>query len=195
MPRTAAGTRPRPGARSRPRTRPRTPTRPRRRPGPRAPGPAAPSDSLACGPLLIAERLLTSVRDEIARADTKASILLSGAVAVLTVAATGAHGPAFRQPWAAAAAAVWCAGIVLLVIGVLPRTRPAGGPASVTAVQAAPDPARLTTDVREAGLDPTAWLLRQICDLGVVLRAKYRCLRGATACLAAAALLAAAGWR
>lgn len=153
----------------------------------------ATGEAASAGALLVAERLLGAVREEISRADSKASILLSGAVAVLAVLAAGPQGAVGHGPLVVLGAVAWCAGIVLLVLGVLPRTRPSTGHASLSVLQAGTDVERLGPAVREAGGDPGRWLLEQACDLGVILHAKYRCVRAAMACLAVAAALVALG--
>lgn len=58
-------------------------------------------EAASAGALLVAERLLGAVREEISRADSKASILLSGAVAVLAVLAAGRKGRSGTGRW-------WC---------------------------------------------------------------------------------------
>ncbi|MGW0767176.1 Pycsar system effector family protein [Streptomyces sp. NPDC002676] len=152
------------------------------------------------------ERLLGTVREEIARADTKASILLSGAVALPALVGAAGHGRLVSGPVGTAGAAVWLAGIAMLILVILPRTgmprhprlggaRPAAGAApSVTALDGTVDPDQLTASVLAAGRDPGRWMLEQSRTLGLILAAKYRWMRWAVACLAAggAAVLVAA---
>lgn len=76
----------------------------------------------------VAERLLLTVREELGRADTKASILLTGATAILVV--TLSWQVETLPPWPASAAvlgvALWTAGIAMLAAAVLPRRRAPG---------------------------------------------------------------------
>lgn len=74
------------------------------------------------GARLIAERLLASVREEIARADAKASILLSGAVALPALLVSVSQARLGSGPAAVAGAAAWLAGIAMLALVILPRT-------------------------------------------------------------------------
>ncbi|WP_406385081.1 Pycsar system effector family protein [Streptomyces sp. NBC_01618] len=154
------------------------------------------------GPRLVAERLLGTVREEIARADTKASILLSGAVAMPALVVSVGHGRLVSGLVATVGVATWLAGIAMLILVILPRTgttrrRRSGGawsPLTVTALDGAAGPDQLTASVLAAGRDPGRWMLEQSCALGLILAAKYRWMRWAVACLAAggAAVLTAA---
>ncbi|MFJ7266713.1 Pycsar system effector family protein [Streptomyces sp. NPDC099050] len=141
------------------------------------------------GARLVAERLLAAVREEIARADAKASILLSGAVALPALLLAAGHGRLGSGPAALAGAAAWLGGIAMLTLVVLPRTgagrrRPGGaaGP-SVATLQGGTDSAELAAAVVTAGADPGRWLLEQCCVLGPILAVKYRWMRGAVCCL------------
>ncbi|MCQ0002595.1 hypothetical protein [Streptomyces sudanensis] len=113
----------------------------------------------------LAENLLGTVREDIGRADTKAAILLSGALAFLAVVFARDPAPPVARGFAAVlvalAGVLWGAGMLMLVAVVLPRTRigadrtllrdlVSGAPADVLL-------GRLT----EAGADTTSWLLDQ----------------------------------
>ncbi|GAA1934055.1 Pycsar system effector family protein [Kitasatospora viridis] len=175
--------------------------------------PAAPVISPALDPREVAERLLATVREDIGRADTKAAVLLSTALA-LPALLLDHH----TDGWPAAPAtvllsvggALWAAGAWALVRAVLPRTgtlrpapaRPAGGPPGPVPPTAATyfgdllgtrDPRVLTALVVEAARDPLAWLLVQAVDVSAILAAKYRLIRRSVALLAPGALLTVAG--
>ncbi|MCX5151019.1 DUF5706 domain-containing protein [Streptomyces sp. NBC_00320] len=154
------------------------------------------------GARLIAERLLASVREEIARADTKASILLSGAVALPALLLSAGHGRLGSGPAAAAGAAAWLAGIAMLALVILPRTGQGRGrsggaadPSVATLQSRSTDSAGLTAAVVAAGADPGRWMLEQCRALGTILAVKYRWMRAAVCCLLlGAAAFAAALW-
>ncbi|WP_051722697.1 Pycsar system effector family protein [Streptomyces albus] len=155
------------------------------------------------GPHLVAERLLNAVREEMGRADTKASILLSGAMAVLVMVLTWYGEELTALPAAAAAAGVllWAAGVVMLAAVVMPRRRPPGRPvAAQTAADGSffadltkfPGGARaeaLLPRVARAGREPQRWMVEQSCTLGLILAVKYRWLRRGVLCLAAGGTL------
>ncbi|MFF3937086.1 Pycsar system effector family protein [Streptomyces phaeofaciens] len=166
------------------------------------PGPArGPLDEP--GPRLVAERLLTWAREEVARADTKASVLLSGVVAVSVLVVSAGRGPGGSGPVGAVGTGLWCAGIMMLTMVILPRTRPPGRPwrgpratdagrgPSVATLHAEAGPEELATAVLAAGGDPARWMLDQARVLGAILAVKYRWMRWAVAFLAAGAAVAA----
>ncbi|WP_228973464.1 Pycsar system effector family protein [Streptomyces sp. DH12] len=153
-------------------------------------GTPAPPDEIR----LMAERMLTTVREDIGRADTKAAILLSGALAFLAVVFT--RDPAVPATAGAGVvvlalgAVLWGAGMLMLVAVVLPRTR-VGADRTLLRDLAAGAPAGVLFDrLAEAGADTTSWLLDQASVHGQVLAAKYRWLRTGTLCLALGAALA-----
>ncbi|MFI5999698.1 Pycsar system effector family protein [Streptomyces sp. NPDC051366] len=153
------------------------------------------------GARLIAERLLASVREEIARADAKASILLSGAVALPALLVSAGQARLGSGPAAAAGAAAWLAGIAMLALVILPRTGHgrgrSGGAAdpSVATLRSGTDSPGLTAAVVAAGADPGRWMLEQCRVLGTILAVKYRWMRAAVCCLLlGAAAFAAALW-
>ncbi|WP_371614710.1 Pycsar system effector family protein [Streptomyces sp. NBC_00454] len=154
-----------------------------------AAGPAEGTPLSEPGARLVAERLLLSVREEIARADTKASIILSGSVALPALLVQGGQGRLGSGPAALAGAVAWLAGIVMLALVILPRTGPgrpgsgrAAGP-SVATLQGGAGPAELAAAVVAAGADPGRWLLEQGRVLGAILALKYRWMRAAVCCL------------
>ncbi|MFF0729641.1 Pycsar system effector family protein [Streptomyces sp. NPDC004134] len=144
------------------------------------------------GPRYVAERLLTTLREEIARADTKAAVLLSSGVALPALALPAVRAGVGSGPVGVAGVVLWLAGIAMLAIVTLPRTRPGrprAGPSragpSPTALHRGPGRGDATAAVLAAGRDPGRWLLEQSYDLGVILAAKYRWMRWAVGCLAA----------
>ncbi|URM89226.1 DUF5706 domain-containing protein [Streptomyces sp. MRC013] len=151
--------------------------------------PASPDEVRA-----LAERLLSTVREDIGRADTKAAILLSGALAFLAVvfarnpAYLTAHG--FAAVLVALAVALWSVGMLMLVAVVLPRTRIGADRTLLRDLIAGAPVGALLDRLTEAGADTTSWLLDQASVHGQVLAAKYRWLRAGVLCLALGAALA-----
>ncbi|MGW0820384.1 Pycsar system effector family protein [Streptomyces sp. NPDC002845] len=148
----------------------------------------------------VAERLLLTVREDLGRADVKASVLLSGALAVPALVLGGGGGVASGVSGGALVLLVtgglcWAAGALVLLLGViLPRTgtvRAAPGPTFYVDALDAADPDALLTCVTEAGQDQVRWLLTQFQDVSVILAAKYRWLRCSMALLGLAVVLAA----
>ncbi|MFD9910061.1 Pycsar system effector family protein [Streptomyces sp. NPDC059063] len=157
------------------------------------------------GSRFVTERLLTSVREEVTRADTKASILLSGSVTLPTLAVSAADGRLGSGPLGVVGAVLWLAGIVMLTLVVLPRTRAgrgyvrtgagagAVGPGpSVTELHRGAGPEEVSAAVLAAGRDPGRWLLEQSCTLAAILAVKYRWMRWAVGCLVAGGAAVAA---
>ncbi|MFH8579906.1 DUF5706 domain-containing protein [Streptomyces zaomyceticus] len=155
------------------------------------PGPApVPSEELR----FMAERLLATVREDIGRADTKAAILLSGALAFLAVVFSGDRGPLPTAGPALAllfvAGVLWTAGVLMLVSVVLPRTRIGADRTLLRELTAGPSETALRERLSAPGADATGWLLEQASVHGLVLAAKYRWLRLGVCALALGALLA-----
>ncbi|WP_017242489.1 Pycsar system effector family protein [Streptomyces sp. SS] len=158
-----------------------------------APAPAptpAPPEELR----FMAERLLATVREDIGRADTKAAILLSGALAFLAVVFSGDRGP---LPDAGAglvfllvAGVLWTVGVLMLVSVVLPRTRIGADRTLLRELTSGPSEPVLRERLTASGTDATGWLLEQASVHGLVLAAKYRWLRLGVCALALGALLA-----
>ncbi|MFI8929105.1 Pycsar system effector family protein [Streptomyces sp. NPDC053474] len=178
------------GARTPPGTAARSGTGPPPRRGAAVRGtPVSPLSEPGCR--YVAERLLTTVREEVTRADTKASILLSGAVALPALVVSADRGGLGSGPLGRAGAVLWLAGIVMLTLVILPRSRPdarsgtaaAGRGPSVVALHRGADPGEVAAAVLTAGRDPGHWLLEQSCALGAILTVKYRWLRWAVGCL------------
>ncbi|NKY14495.1 Pycsar system effector family protein [Streptomyces somaliensis] len=142
----------------------------------------------------LAERLLSTVREDVGRADTKAAILLSGALAFLAVLFArdpdhlAAHG--FAAVLVALAAVLWSAGMLMLVGVVLPRTRIGADRTLLRDLVAGAPAGALLDRLTEAGADTTSWLLDQASVHGQVLAAKYRWLRTGVLCLGLGAALA-----
>ncbi|MFI8519261.1 Pycsar system effector family protein [Streptomyces sp. NPDC085481] len=155
------------------------------------PGPApAPGGAEMRG---MAEQLLTTVREDIGRADTKAAILLSGALAFLAVVFSRDRGPLPAGAGLAllvAAGLLWTAGVLMLVSVVLPRTRFGAERTLLRELTAGTTADALRARLERSGSDATGWLLEQASVHGVVLAAKYRWLRLGVASLVLGALLA-----
>lgn len=144
----------------------------------------------------IAERLLNTVREDLGRADSKAGVLLSGALA-LPAFLVGWHG---SPDWTGAgdlllvlAGLLWATAVVALVRALLPRTgtiRPQDGVTYFRDLLPPHDFGRLTRELTEAGRDPARWLLVQAVDVSSILAAKYRAIRWGASTLALSAALA-----
>lgn len=156
--------------------------------------PARPAEAPEPGELRrMAEQLLTTVREDIGRADTKAAILLSGALAFLAIVFSRDHGPlpgGAGRVLLVAAGALWTAGVLMLVSVVLPRTRPGAERTLLRTLVSGTSADALRTRLEAAGPDATGWLLDQASVHGLVLAAKYRWLRLGVAALVLGALLA-----
>lgn len=148
-------------------------------------GPPPPAPSVATeSAVYVAERLLATARDELARADTKAAVLLSGSLALPALLLGGAWSPERTGgPWLGLlvlGGVLWAAGTVLLVWTLLPRTgtvRTAPGVTFFADVRDVPDARLLVQAVGEAAQDRVGWLVTQFVDISRILAAKYRCLR------------------
>ncbi|WP_406063138.1 DUF5706 domain-containing protein [Streptomyces sp. NBC_01077] len=142
----------------------------------------------------MAERLLATVREDIGRADTKAAILLSGALAFLAVVFSGDRAPLPDSGpglvLLLVAGALWTAGVLMLVSVVLPRTRIGADRTFLRELTAGPSESALRERLAAPGADATGWLLEQASVHGLVLAAKYRWLRLGVSALALGALLA-----
>lgn len=147
----------------------------------------------------IAERLLTTVREDLGRADSKAAVLLSGALA-LPAFLIGRHGaPDWRSPGDIAlvvAGLLWTVAVTALVRALMPHTgtlRRGDGVTYFGDLLAPHNATRLSAAVAEAGRDPAGWLLIQAVDVSSILSAKYRAIRWGVGALAPSAALAL-GW-
>ncbi|MER7948003.1 Pycsar system effector family protein [Streptomyces sp. NPDC096079] len=142
----------------------------------------------------MAERVLGTVREDIGRADTKAAILLSGALAFLAVVFSGDRAPlptaGTGLAFLLAAGALWTAGVLMLVSVVLPRTRIGADRTLLRELTAGPSAPALRERLGASGTDATDWLLEQAGVHGLVLAAKYRWLRLGVFSLVLGALLA-----
>ncbi|MFF3398786.1 Pycsar system effector family protein [Streptomyces sp. NPDC002659] len=142
----------------------------------------------------MAERLLTSVREDIGRADTKAAILLSGAVAFLAVVASKGQTPLPAvdsvPPLLVVGGLLWSAGVLMLVAVILPRTRIGADRTLLRDLATRATSEQLLARLAASGEDVTGWLLDQASVHGAVLAAKYRWLRLGVCSLALGALLA-----
>ncbi|GAB2572126.1 hypothetical protein GCM10027168_01060 [Streptomyces capparidis] len=143
----------------------------------------------------IAERLLSTVREDLGRADAKAAVLLSGTLALpaLLIGWYGDPGsPGLADMTLVLAGLLWVVGVAALIGALIPRTGTVRGRDGVTYfgdLTAPRDLERLTARVTEAGLDPVGWLLVQAVDVSSILSAKYRAIRWGVGSLAPSALL------
>ncbi|MEU8759985.1 Pycsar system effector family protein [Streptomyces sp. NPDC048659] len=141
----------------------------------------------------MAEQLLTTVREDIGRADTKAAILLSGALAFLAVVFSRDQGPLPGGPGLVllgVAGLLWTLGVLMLVSVVLPRTRFGAERTLLRELTAGTTAGDLRARLEGSATDATGWLLEQASVHGVVLAAKYRWLRLGVASLVLGAVLA-----
>ena len=145
----------------------------------------------------VAERLLASVREDLGRADSKAAILVSGAVALVAMLVTGGDGaPGAGVGSGSRAGSVlallggllWAAGVVMLVAVLLPRTRVAADRTFLRELTTGVPPEALMPKLAESGADVARWTLDQACALGAVLARKYAWLRLGVCSLALGAL-------
>ncbi|MFF9163072.1 Pycsar system effector family protein [Streptomyces longwoodensis] len=140
----------------------------------------------------VAERLLMTVREDMGRADVKASVLLSGALAVPALVLGRSGTPDVGPVWALALLTVggilWGAGTLLLIAVIAPRTgtvRTVPGATFFADALTVTTPEALHRAVTDAGRDRVGWLLVQLQDASVILAAKYRWLRWSMGLLAA----------
>lgn len=176
-------------------------TPPAAAPSPSTTPAAAPSGSDA-DVRYVAERLLAAVREDLGRADAKAAILLSGAVALVAVlfsARRGGYGADVAEAGAGHGAQtvlalcsglLWMAGLVMLVAVLVPRTRIAADRTFMRDVTSGVPAAALLPRLAESGTDVVRWTVDQACALGAVLARKYVWLRSGVCCLALGAILA-----
>jgi hypothetical protein len=148
-----------------------------------------------------AERVLTWGREELNRADTKASILLAGSIAVVAAVIAGVVAGGWsptmltdwREPlwWVGAATA--SAAILLLSAAIYPRTKRRDGQPSVIAfygdVVRLTDRIELLTALQRSARRDVDLLVDQIYQVSRIVKRKYRLLA-----LGMWALLASATW-
>jgi hypothetical protein len=141
----------------------------------------------------VAERLLAEVRAEAARADTKASVLM--AVVGMVLGALAGVRPQFAygstaDRWWIAGCCLTALGLTMLLAAVAPRRGPARRPGLVLShfgdIRAAAAEARLPDALRWTEDHPDAGVLAAMEAMSRIVAAKYRWLRAAGACLAAA---------
>ncbi|MFJ3104673.1 Pycsar system effector family protein [Streptomyces sp. NPDC086835] len=159
-----------------------------------APGPATgPGPDPGGDVRFVAERLLNSVREDIGRADAKAAILLSGAVAALAVAFSRNELPLPASRAAAATVTagllLYAAGVLMLVGVILPRTRTGADSTYLRDLAVGTPTDELLVRLSESGEDVVRWLVGQARVHGAVLAAKYRWLRMGVCTLTFGALL------
>ncbi|MFI1480250.1 Pycsar system effector family protein [Streptomyces sp. NPDC020747] len=148
----------------------------------------------------VAERLLMAAREDVGRADSKAAVLLSGALALPALLLGGRWRPTGLDRSGvvllASAGVLWLAGVGCLVMVVLPRlgtSRTGPGLTFFADFLHRDGPEALSVRVGEAARDPVHWLVVQTLDICVILAAKYRWLRWGVGALTPAAVLAACG--
>jgi Family of unknown function (DUF5706) len=149
----------------------------------------------------LANRLLAETREELGRADGKASILFAAATvvvaAIVTGVVTGPWSPTQLQPLAQS---LWWLGTVLVAAGVLslgmavyPRLRDEQGRDRMTYfmhVLACRDDDAVREGIQRESADPLARPVEQLRRLGPVVKHKYRCIAAALMLLGVGALLA-----
>ncbi len=147
----------------------------------------------------VAERLLSTVREDLGRADSKAAVLLSGTLALPAFLIGWQGAPGWRGPadvTLVLAGVLWTVAVTALVGALMPRTGTVRSRDAVTyfgdLVGARRDLAGLAARVAEAGRDPAGWLLVQAVDVSAILSAKYRAIRWGVGSLAPSAALALA---
>lgn len=152
--------------------------------------------------LRLAERLIAEARDELRRADAKASQWLTtsgGAVLAMLTVLTGTR----WSPGQLTGAAVWawwsgcaCAAAALftLAMALLPRTAGAAEARQVAYfghVYRLRDPALVRRYVERAAQDTMPGLISQLCWLSRLVMTKYRWVRAGTVLISLAAALVA----
>jgi hypothetical protein len=152
---------------------------------------AGPDDSGA-GARFVAEQLLATVREDIGRADAKAAILLSGALAgpVVLLSWRGSGPTPISLPGIVAlllGACCWLLGLIALVAALLPRMGTVRRELGLTYFKDLSEGhslASLISWMEAAGRDPADWLLVRARDASMILAAKYRWIRRGAAALA-----------
>ncbi|WP_406205651.1 DUF5706 domain-containing protein [Kitasatospora sp. NBC_01560] len=173
---------------------------PSQSPSPTTSPPTSPQAPAPDEARFVADRLLAAVREDIGRADTKASILLTAALG-LPALLLGRSWPDGRPADLAAVllalgGTFWATGAVALVRAILPRTGTQRDHEGVTYfgdLLPAEGRTALADRVAAAGRDPVDWLLVQAVDVSTILAAKYRWIRWGVGCLAPGAALTTAG--
>lgn len=142
--------------------------------------------------LIVAEHLLGNNREEIARADGKASSLAVGALAIaaLAGASTSTHVATASLParWLVCiGVATWAAAVVMLAVAVFPRIGTSHNTSASTYFGDAgrvSDLRRLRKHIKKAANDRLSWLLVQVSDTSKIVVTKYRYIRIALCLLA-----------
>lgn len=142
----------------------------------------------------VAESLVTTVREDIARADTKAAILLSGAIAFCAVTFSKDGLPQPLPPLTLTLLTIGgllcVAGLLMLISVVLPRTRIGADATFLRDLTTGAPSEALRARLTASGEDIVGWLLTQATVHAAVLAAKYRWLRlGGTALMLGAVLI------
>ncbi|KUF13572.1 Pycsar system effector family protein [Streptomyces silvensis] len=144
----------------------------------------------------VAERLLSTAREDLGRADSKAAVLLSATLASPAFLVGWQGGPDWDGPadvTLVLAGVLWAVAVTALVGALMPRTGTVRGRDAVTYFRdlvAPVDPVKVSAGLAEAGRDPAGWLLLQVVDVSSILSAKYRAIRWGVGSLAPAAALA-----
>lgn len=142
--------------------------------------------------LLVAEHLLENNREEIGRADGKASSLVVGALAIaaLAVGSASTHIATASVPgrWLVSVGVVtWMAAIIILAVAVFPRVgtqQNTSAPTYFGDVRRASDLSGLRRSIEKAANDRLCWLLVQVSDTSRIVVTKYRYIRIALCLLA-----------
>lgn len=142
--------------------------------------------------LIVAEHLLGNNREEIARADGKASNLVIGALAIaaLAVGSASTHIATASVPgrWlVSVGVATWTVAIIILAVALFPRvgTHDDTGAATYFGdVRRASDLSGLRKNIEQAANNRLSWLLVQVSDTSRIVVTKYRYIRLALCLLA-----------
>ncbi|TDC69175.1 hypothetical protein E1283_26355 [Streptomyces hainanensis] len=149
--------------------------------------------------MVAGERLLAEMREEIGRADAKASILV-GAVGVCGgIMAGGSHVPA--ATWAAllwwAGCVGWAVALAFLLVATFPRYRRSGWKRDQPVtyfldVRRAARSGQLPQALHQTEADPLAGLTIALTNTSDIIAAKHRYIRGALAAFALGGICLAA---
>ncbi|MFI2077231.1 Pycsar system effector family protein [Streptomyces triculaminicus] len=164
--------------------------------------PAAPPSPPADTTTDLALRLLTESRREIGQADTKATTLLTVAVAAAGVTVTVLVGrpwhpavlstPAQSLWWTGCVA--WTAALILLLAAITPRRLRSpwrrGHPLAYFAdIRRTPDPRTLRQALADTARDPLTPLIGELVTVARIATAKHRCVHAGALCQITAILL------
>ncbi|SNY55403.1 Pycsar system effector family protein [Paractinoplanes atraurantiacus] len=139
-----------------------------------------PSTPVPAPAVRLAERLLGEVREEVRRADAKATQWVA-ALGAATVTVPAWWNADRTEPWLIAAAATCAAAaFAALALALLPRTAGAGDPRLVAYfghIDHIGDPRAVRRHLEATAADNMPALVTQLCRLSRLAVLKYRCVR------------------